>query len=128
MRTIPAPFPLLEKKLEWATAVTGMSTAPVPMNSGSSEAAFEASSVRANDSVALLGGMKCGSVTGSIDDQVPLGSVMDTTSTGSVVPGAPKSVVTPSGPLTVTVGPSVRSATWLGLASTLGFEVSVVAT
>ncbi len=126
---MPAPFPLLEKKLEWATAVTGMSTAPVPMNSGSSEAAFEASSVRANDSVALLGGMKCGSVTGSIDDQVPLGSVMDTTfnrQRRSRCAEERRDAVGTFDRDRRTV--REERATWLGLASTLGFEVSVVAT
>ena len=57
VKTAPPPFPLLEKKLEKAVAVTGRSTVPVPMNSENSEAESAAVSVRVNVCAVIVGGM-----------------------------------------------------------------------
>ena len=100
--TSPVPLLLLEEKLEKAVAVTGRSTLPVPMKLENSASA--AVSVSENDWVVIVGGMKCGSVIGNSEDQVPLGSVNCTKSTGCIA--APKICVVPLGPKNVTVGPT----------------------
>jgi hypothetical protein len=98
LRTPPPPLPLLECMLELAVAVTGRSIVPVPMNCVNTEPALEAVRLREYVCSVIVGGMKFGSVFGSIDDHVPLDSVNFTKSTGCRVPGAPKICETPSEP------------------------------
>ena len=86
---------------------------PVPIKSEKSDEALSAVNERENDCSVTDGGMKCGSVIGSSDDQVPLDSVICTKSTGCRVAGAPK-IDAPLGPNSVTLGPSVKSALCAG--------------